>query len=145
LSASKMIDEDQNKRIERLRERIEKFKGMLNTPVQCPQCDLHLGSFRQTAMTNHIITRDQIDAAWIYVEGCENPGERDWMLLAFDKLGIVRCEGCGGSGKRESRSSSMKEDPMLWTCPACHGHGWIIHPNHHKTSASMKIEEVEDE
>ena len=124
LSASKMIDEDQNKRIERLRERIEKFKGMLNTPVQCPQCDLHLGSFRQTAMTNHIITSNQIRRVWGILSGWNEDyadrviaaAVRSTLEAAFKELGIVRCGGVGRNGWR-----CIGEK-----CPACHGKGWII-------------------
>jgi len=77
----------------------------------------------------YIITDEQIDKAWDRLNG---DTEETWteythgVFDTLDDLNIVACEECGGSGKKESRSSSMREEPMLWTCPTCNGHGWRI-------------------
>ena len=77
----------------------------------------------------HIITTDKIDKAWGRLKANTEETWTDYTHGVFDTLddlNIVACEECGGSGKKESRSSSMREEPMLWTCPTCHGHGWVV-------------------
>jgi len=71
------------------------------------------------------LSYDQIDAARVLLDTCAE-GEKVVLEAMFRFFNILRCEGCGGSGKKESRSSSMKEEPMLWACPACDGHRWTI-------------------
>ena len=54
-------------------------------------------------------------------------GMLGWRLLMA--LNIFRCGKCDDEGKTYSRSGSMKEEPMEWTCPDCArftGHGWVI-------------------
>ena len=68
---------------------------------------------------------EQISRAW---ENTKN-GARDFVVGALEELDIHRCEGCGGSGRVESRSSSMREDPMVWKCPDCAewgSHGFVV-------------------
>ena len=65
---------------------------------------------------DHIITDEQIDAAWAYhtneCVGCE---------IIFRKLGIKRCEGCGG------KPLGVTDYGETYTsCLICNGHGWVI-------------------
>ena len=85
---------------------------------------------------NISFTTEQIDAAWNRIQNLKLEWNRNswvsslqqatYLVQALAFFGIVACEECGGSGKKESRSSSMREEPMLWTCPTCDGHGWRI-------------------
>jgi len=73
----------------------------------------------------HIITDEQIDAAWARTT------ETDWsdyvpgVIDALGDFGIISCEKCGGSGLQ-----LPKEQPgnfrCIIECPTCHGHGWIL-------------------
>ena len=72
------------------------------------------------------IQKKQIDEMWEYLSEIGSRGVAEGYEQALFDLGFSRCEECGGSGKKESRSSSMREEPMLWTCPTCHGHRWRI-------------------
>ena len=75
------------------------------------------------------IQKKQIDEMWEYLSEIGSRGVAEGYEQALFDLGFSRCEECGGSGKKESRSSSMREEPMLWTCPFCAkytGHGWVI-------------------
>ena len=73
-------------------------------------------------VAGHIVTDEQIDAAWMYVKDieavCEKcPGVMEELL---SKCGIVRCEGCGGCGL-----APYPEDAILTrSCPDCNGKGW---------------------
>jgi hypothetical protein len=103
--------------VERLRKRIEELEA---------ECDETTRQIDYLASNERVITHDQIDAAWIYVEGCENPGERDWMLLAFDKLGIERCGKCDGEGSAFcSTEEFYAGGEETKTCPDCDGRGWV--------------------
>jgi len=73
----------------------------------------------------HIITTDQIDAAW-KVATSEEPYADDCLA----ELGIVACEECGGSRVHRAWDFYPNEKPhdgqTLSFCESCHGHGWII-------------------
>jgi len=76
----------------------------------------------------HIITTDQIDAAWEYVQNIlfATKGNADFKRFAkeiFERIGIVACEECGGSGVVREHERGY-EDGVEDTCPSCHGHGW---------------------
>ena len=59
----------------------------------------------------HIITTEQIDAAW------------EWNVLEImAELNIVACEECGGCG---SMWAPWDEQVPI-TCHSCHGHGWVV-------------------
>jgi len=72
----------------------------------------------------HHITDEQIDAAveqintWKTEDPVYTDYESGWETL--NKLGIRRCEGCGGSGK------FFSEQLKCWTEHLdCNGHGWM--------------------
>ena len=90
----------------------------------------------------HLITRDQIRAAWARKTDFSDQG---LILLPADAFGILRCEGCGGEGVGdiETSESTGPLGTFEFVCEDCHGHGWIIRPDYNKTSVSMMIEEVE--
>jgi len=71
----------------------------------------------------HIITTEQIREAWELVEWHRTRGAvisaRD-MERALEKLGIVRCEGCKGTGRNAWGSVSTS------TCTGCNGEGFKI-------------------
>ena len=73
--------------------------------------------------TNHIITHDQINAAWTKTEGMRaGLGKlsqvREALMCEFN---IHRCEECDGEGATDPL------DPTIQTeCKSCDGHGWVI-------------------
>jgi hypothetical protein len=77
----------------------------------------------------HIITDEQIDAAWKMVRGWQHGGGtttedfRLWMMI-FKRMSIVECSRCGGSGRLKRRATESALYPPQ-TCPRCQGHGWI--------------------
>jgi hypothetical protein len=76
------------------------------------------------------ITEERIDEAWdLTYNEAANHMISTGVKQALSKFGIVACERCGGSGKTESRTGSMKEEPMLWLCKDCYrngrSHGWL--------------------
>jgi rubrerythrin len=74
-----------------------------------------------------LLTDDQIDAAVKEAESRENPMK--WVAwAALNKLGIFRCEGCGGQrGVGPVRPSITGEDYHVQNkCPDCNAHGWTI-------------------
>jgi hypothetical protein len=72
----------------------------------------------------YVITEEQIDKAWEQRYHIDGIGDGQPLIRA-DLLHVVACKKCGGSGKTESRTGSMKEEPMLWSCKDCYGHGWV--------------------
>jgi DnaJ-class molecular chaperone len=73
----------------------------------------------------HIITTEQIDAAWKYrdqvaaVEAANDSGGDWWMEFVdgvFEELGIVRCP--------QSRMD-WHDTGKAGTCKTCKGHGWV--------------------
>ena len=75
----------------------------------------------------HIITHDQINAAWTKTEGMRaGLGKlsqvREALMCEFN---IHRCEECGGSG-----AVVVDRDPdgrpYLDKCPVCDGRAWVI-------------------
>ena len=74
------------------------------------------------ALERHI-TDAQIYAAWAYVGPA---GERTSAEDALEELGIVRCEGCRGSGREESYPNPNDDMPQDGPCPDCDGHRWVI-------------------
>lgn len=69
------------------------------------------------------ITDEQIDAAWerIHKPGFD-PTSSAVILEGFKMLGIVRCEGCGGSG--DVMDVDHPDPYAIKTCPDCNGRGW---------------------
>jgi len=74
----------------------------------------------------HIITNDQIDAAWKIATQKTGPwakfqdeimGETEGACKVLSIFNIVACEECGGSGNWSSTSGAK--------CPSCKGHGWV--------------------
>jgi len=65
----------------------------------------------------HIITADQIDAAWEHFAKNKElrPYSRAGAECAMKELGIVACEECGGGVSKAWDNG----------CPSCHGHGWV--------------------
>jgi hypothetical protein len=72
----------------------------------------------------HHFTDEQIDAAWEKAAKEYSLGGSSYFD-ALEMLGVFECGGCGGAGKTFSRTGSMKEEPMEWTCSDCNGHGWV--------------------
>jgi len=77
------------------------------------------------------ITDEQIDAAW----GCAQPSDNLFsnfvnyaVLNALKKLGITRCEGCGGErGVGPARPSVRGDGSFVQNkCPDCNGRGWVM-------------------
>jgi len=78
--------------------------------------------FGDAQRDTHIITREQINAAW------ERWEEEKWvsfghgMKEALSILGIVRCEECDGSGESPQTPTNP---PYIDKCPTCDGDGWV--------------------
>ena len=73
----------------------------------------------------HIITTDQIRAAWKLCNiAAEYKDHVGFELL--EQLGIVRCEGCGGDGHSMSTFAVKHEQVRMGTCPDCNGKGFKI-------------------
>ena len=70
----------------------------------------------------HIITTEQIDAAWETRHWGTVPNQTEEHVDdALERLGIVACEECGGSGIPTPYEIGSWE-----SCPSCHGHGWVV-------------------
>jgi len=67
----------------------------------------------------HIITTEQIDAAWSDAWRKYQGTNSTAGFSSLEKVGIVACGGCGGSGKAE-----YPLEGNYGPCPSCHGHGW---------------------
>ena len=75
--------------------------------------------------TNHIITSDQIDAAWH--QGDLTTGEfKEFGIYLLRIFGIERCEGCGGNKKIRGGYSIEQQRYEAIKCPDCDGHGYVI-------------------
>ena len=106
--------------------------------IECPYCEnrelrerieeLEILNDLLTARGKcHIITDQQIDAAWSVAN---NPGftnaVREGAKMALRELGIVRCEGCEDSLKPGTVfKMDMGERGYITDCPDCDGHGWV--------------------
>jgi len=135
-----MSDYDTDMYITKLRERIEELEKRCSDEFlwvdELPdECDFevfaHIDKDYDAAVewfrTSHIITDGQIDAAWEYVVGCEDGSdEQRWMLLALNKLGIERCDGCNGTGRGETEHAGALGE-FEWVCDDCNGKGWSRH------------------
>jgi hypothetical protein len=68
-----------------------------------------------------VITDEQVDRAWKRRDGYALGGYAwAWYGAALIDLGIVECQGCGGSGIKD-----VPRGQVTMACPRCHGHGWI--------------------
>ena len=93
--------------IEQLRARVEELESE-GIPIEIDECG---------QPTNlHVFTNEMIDAA-VKMAGAENDA---WQILM--EFNIFKCEGCGGSGKREPSFTHITG----MACPDCDGHGWVI-------------------
>jgi len=88
-----------NKRIEELEEQVNLTAGWVASKL--------------------IFTPDQIDAAWADAWGKYRGTDSTAGFSSLEKVGIVACEECGGSG-------GIPEGGNIRTCPSCDGHGWRI-------------------
>jgi hypothetical protein len=69
------------------------------------------------------IDRAKIDAAWKRREDVRGKGFS--LYIPASELGIVRCEGCGGSGWQ----NEFNDKELKTLCPGCAkytGHGWVM-------------------
>lgn len=78
----------------------------------------------------HIITTKQIDAAWaaaFNLEGSADECCQMEMERVFRQLGIVRCEGCGGTGMltRSCPIDKWPDSEVASDCHTCNGHRWV--------------------
>jgi hypothetical protein len=72
----------------------------------------------------HVITTDQIDAAWkVASDDAEKDHQTEGALVALGICGIVECEECGGSGQGGGDPAALVES--CWPCETCHGHRWV--------------------
>ena len=76
----------------------------------------------------YFFTDEQLDAAWEYVQNIlfATKGNADFKRFAkeiFERIGVVACEECGGSGVVREHERGY-EDGVEDTCPSCHGHKW---------------------
>ena len=71
--------------------------------------------------TGHIITDAQIDGAWRWALFHSEQYVREAIIEALRRIGIVRCEECGGSGV----VADPTDDRVANKCPTCNGHGWV--------------------
>ena len=104
-----------NRRIEELENRLE----------VCHEREL------EQVASGHIITRDQIRAAWKEANATSHLKYQNVTLLRFleKHFGIVRCKRCGGSTiEATTIDHNMYGEPVCANlpCPACHGEGWVI-------------------
>jgi len=89
----------------------------------------------------YIITTDKISNAWAlgryYTQGKSNQDNHRMAVVVegvLAELGIVRCEGCGGSGTRGCDSLSVP-----WKCPDCNGEGWVMKDETHPLLKSQGL------
>ena len=77
------------------------------------------------------VDRKQIDLAWEWATDPADPHDEKCLMCIQDALamvGIVRCEGCGGSGKVVVPLGYPNQQESD-TCPDCAkftGHGWVL-------------------
>ena len=81
----------------------------------------------------HIITDDQIDAAWERMnrlQNSENNAEhfmgRGVEAMLKQDFNIVRCEGCCGNKVVRGGYSIEQQRYEAIECPDCNGHGRVI-------------------
>ena len=112
------------KKIEQLRERVKELESCVNDMGHVIE-----GSGKATIFPvcqDHHITSKMIDEA---VASADQDGLHlgdGWPAL--NKLGIFRCEGCGGSGKMAVAVPTQQypDSEVEGLCPDCNGHGWVI-------------------
>ena len=81
----------------------------------------------ETEKKAHHITDAQIDAAWKWVPDVIVKQRGMLVEPALAELGILRCEGCGGSGVAVVQAGPDIHEKMQDECPDCNGKGWEIH------------------
>ncbi|KKN78954.1 hypothetical protein LCGC14_0344300 [marine sediment metagenome] len=86
-----------------------------------------LGIFRCERCSGcHIFTNDQVNEAWAYFEAVKamiRPYNNLDIERIFNKLGIERCDACGGEGENYDPSGEIDD----FFCNCCGGHGWVIY------------------
>ena len=108
-----------------LRERIEELMNHLKRAIAPVEVgggadELHIITNEQLASCEVVmLTRGQIDKAWADAWEKYKGTDSTAGFSSLEKVGIVACEGCGGSG-------GIPEGGNVRTCPSCHGHGWVI-------------------
>ncbi len=86
---------------------------------------------QRDSLRAEVAERDKrIDKAWKYVQGVlfATNGNADLRRFAreiFERLGIVACEECGGSGT-VGQQTQYPEPLDESECPSCGGHGWKV-------------------
>ena len=106
----------QHAEIKRLRERIEELEEENRI------CDEAYEAFKANPHPNIIITNEMIDEA---VEWTKQWLAEDTLWRLLNKLGIFKCEECGGSGHLSPDFDYMVDD----TCPDCAkwgSKGWVV-------------------
>ena len=83
----------------------------------------------------HLITNEMIDAAVDLIENLYSSDDqrhglgiievaKSYMWKALNKLGIFRCEGCGGSGKKADGGAAFVH--VCLDCANWGSKGWVI-------------------
>lgn len=122
LAANELLEETR-----RLREDLSRInEGFAEAAAKCVIYEQHIKELRERLAIRrkeidegvapprwHYITDDQIDAAWA-------TRVEDGDFISASKLGIERCEGCGGGGQMWA----PWDDSVLCNCSECNSKGW---------------------
>jgi len=92
--------------------------------LEAEQCEIGGVEFMKKT-GRYVITTEQIDAAWNLVMDTGEDGRiNSGAEQSLARVGIVRCEGCGGCGQVQVYTKD--DDYDADGCPDCDGHGWMI-------------------
>jgi hypothetical protein len=86
---------------------------------QCPAPTIAQAAAMTHGEKLYIVTDKQIDAAWRHAAEVYYVWQGE-VYAAMEKLGIVRCEGCDGSGDELPPPGGGKR------CRNCNGKGWTV-------------------
>jgi len=130
-------DRDQFEResCERFQQLDAALKRIEELKVKLKYCTNEYEELSKELATYHIITTDQIDAAWEYVQNIlfATKGNADFKRFAkeiFEHIGIVACSKCGGIGSVALDDERLLHGPFnsKGQCPVCaerNRHGWV--------------------
>jgi len=117
---------------DRMRRQIEELEEALSKSImhqkELDRC-VHITTEQLASGEVVLLTQGQIDAAWETRHWGTVPDHTEEHVDdALERLGIVACEECGGSGERDRSMYQPNGDPTDPTpdeCSSCHGHGWV--------------------
>ena len=93
---------------------------------------LALADIKRLQADNHILleSRRRLQARVEELEKQQDKAAMKRTWNALNAIGIFRCEGCGGEGKRIEKmicgATQTNLGPMRVPCPDCDGRGWVI-------------------